>query len=296
MPLDNSPRFQMLELGTTVSTNTFLRDYRPPSLPEMTLVTADYQTAGRGQTGNSWESEPGKNLLFSFLLQPAFLPAARVFALSEAIALALRETVEALLRAPQAFLAPASIPSSSSSASLPPSSSPVTVKWPNDIYVGDSKIAGILIENEFSGSRLSRAIIGCGLNVNQRAFAFSPLTDGAAVIRQHTEHRQWEGTPAPPTSLALLTGLTFERSLVLDAIVAAFRRRYAALQSGRFEAIHSEYHSHLYRRSGLHPFADASGSFLASISHVDPDGHIVLLDENSRLHRYAFKEVSFLRE
>lgn len=267
MPLDNSPFFQMIELGTTGSTNDFLRDYRPPRQPEMTLVSADYQTAGRGQTGNSWEAAPGQNLLFSILVHPTFLHADSVFAISEAMALAIREALEGQLTG---------APPTAGTAAASPA---VSVKWPNDIYVGGSKIAGILIENEFCGTHLARSIIGCGINVNQSAFAFPALPATP--------------TPAPPTSLALLTGSTHERSLVLDAVVTAFRRRYALLQGGRKGELHAEYHRHLYRREGMHPFVDAQGPFRASISHVEPSGHIVLSDEDHRLRRYMFKQVAF---
>ena len=82
-----------IELDETVSTNTFLATYRPAEPDTITVVTTEFQTAGRGQTGNSWESEKGKNLLFSILVQPKTLPATHVFLLSEAIALSIREAI-----------------------------------------------------------------------------------------------------------------------------------------------------------------------------------------------------------
>ena len=87
--LDDSPRFKMIELEATDSTNTFIAHCQLPPTVEMALVTAEYQTAGRGQTGNHWESASGCNLLFSILVRPQQLPASQLFALSEAIALSL---------------------------------------------------------------------------------------------------------------------------------------------------------------------------------------------------------------
>lgn len=268
MPLDNSPWFQMVELGTTTSTNTYLRDYRPPCPAEMTLVTAEYQTAGRGQTGNSWESEAGRNLLFSIGVRPHDVEAGQVFVMSEAIALSIREAVEAEYVRHGA--------TGDGAALLP-----VCVKWPNDIYVGESKIAGILIENTIAGSHLGQCIIGCGVNVNQRGFRFPDAAPAGSDVPR-------------PTSLAVLTGRDTERQLLLDDIVVRFRRYYEAISQGRRADIHADYMSALYRRSGLHRYADADGLFLAETEGVEPDGHLVLRDSDGRRRRYAFKEVRFV--
>lgn len=262
--LDDSPRFKMIELDAIVSTNSFLRDYRPLQPVDITLVTAEYQTAGRGQGTNCWESERGKNLLFSLLVNPASLPAAQAFVLSEAIALSIREAIAHFIR----------------EAITPFIREEVTIKWPNDIYVGDSKIAGILMENTLQGSTVARSIIGCGVDVNQESFQF-PLTVSS--------------TAAPvPVSLRQLLGHDTERSLVLSQIVEGFKRRYDLIQQGSFTAITDDYRAALYRRTGLHPFCDADGSFDAEIADVELSGHLVLRRPTGRLSRYAFKEVSFL--
>ncbi len=256
--LDDSPYFKLIELDETVSTNTFLQGYRPAQLTDITLVTTEYQTAGRGQRGNSWESERGKNLLFSILVQPTFIPPQQLFILSEAIALSIHSAIVQVLGN---------------------NASDVTVKWPNDIYVGDCKIAGILIENDLQGSKISRAIIGCGVDINQASFQ-EPLP----------------GHPTP-VSLFQLTGQTAERSLILGEIVENFKRHYAALQ-GHFatavEALHQRYVATLYRREGFHSFHDENGDFKAEIADVETTGHLVLRDEQGALRRYAFKEVSYL--
>lgn len=143
--LDDSPWFEWIQVHSTDSTNNFLKHYRPVSPKEMTLVTADYQTAGRGQIGNSWESEKGKNLLLSLLIHPHKVEAGHQFILSQAIALSV---CEALLEQSAGF----------------------RIKWPNDIYWQDHKICGLLIENTLIGRNISNCIIGAGININQQTF------------------------------------------------------------------------------------------------------------------------------
>lgn len=140
--------FPLIELDETPSTNQYLGELcsrQAAELEELTTVMADYQSAGKGQRGNSWESEAGKNLLFSFVLYPSFLEARQQFVLSQIVSLAIKEELERW-------------------------TDEVSIKWPNDIYWRDKKLCGILIENELSGSRIKRCIAGVGLNVNQSEF------------------------------------------------------------------------------------------------------------------------------
>ena len=277
MCLDDSPYFRMIELDETDSTNNFLKGYRPLTPVDVTLVTAEHQSAGRGQAGNSWESERSQNLLFSLLLTACPVPSSQLFSISEAIALAIREAIIDEIARHSTF----DIRHSSFDTRH---SSPVTVKWPNDIYVDDRKIAGILIENDLQGSSVSRSIIGCGVNVNQDSFRFPTLAPAT---------NDGEKRSPTPISLFQLLGHTTERRFVLESIMEHFMHHYADLQRGAFDDIHTRYHAALYRSSGLHPFRDADGPFRASIEGVAPTGHLLLRDTGQRLRRYAFKEVSF---
>lgn len=146
--LDESPQFKMIELDIIDSTNNFLKAYRPLQPSELTLVTAEYQSSGRGQTGNSWESEHGENLLFSLSVHPRFLEAGQMFRISQIAALAVHETYAHY-------------------------SEDICIKWPNDIYWKDCKICGMLIENDWTGKVLERSIIGIGMNINQKEFRSS---------------------------------------------------------------------------------------------------------------------------
>ena len=136
---------KIIHLHQTASTNDYLRTLPSPQDDSMTVVYADWQTAGRGQGSNKWESEAGKNLLFSILVCPTTIDITRQFILSMAGALAVK-------------------------AALDKYTDSIRLKWPNDIYWHDRKISGTLIETSVKGRTLARCIYGIGLNVNQREF------------------------------------------------------------------------------------------------------------------------------
>ncbi len=137
---------QIIRLEETASTNSYLRGLvEKEPLAGGSVVVADFQTAGRGQKGNSWESERGKNLMFSVILYPHFLPANRQFLISQITALSVKETLDEYVDG-------------------------IAVKWPNDIYWHDRKICGMLIENDLSGKELRFSVLGIGININQREF------------------------------------------------------------------------------------------------------------------------------
>lgn len=131
----------------TTSTNTLIKDIiaKEPETENLTLVYTGFQTAGRGQRGNTWESEKGKNLTFSILIKPKGLPASEQFLISEISSLAVRDL---LMR----------------------HCTDILIKWPNDIYWKDKKICGMLIENSIDNSCLSYSISGIGININQEVF------------------------------------------------------------------------------------------------------------------------------
>lgn len=234
------------------STNSYV-SLHAGELAGMTMVIADSQTAGRGQRGNFWESQPGQNLTFTLLFRPTGILPREQFAISEATALAITD-----------FLHDAGIRAS--------------VKWPNDIYVGESKISGILIEHSVTSTAIGHSRIGVGLNINQTEF----LSD------------------APnPVSLSMLTGRTYDISRVAAAVGSRLEARLAltATPAGR-ESLHNEFRRGLWRGDGNpHPFRmrDSGATFAGIISDVEPDGHILILDTgNLQTYRFAFKEVEFL--
>lgn len=159
--------FELIRLEETDSTSSHLRMLcETDDMKEFTVVTADYQTAGRGQRGNSWEAEKGKNLLFSLLLVPDFLQANRQFILSQIIALGIKEELD---RYADGF----------------------SIKWPNDIYWKERKICGMLIENDLTGQSISRCIAGIGININQTVFhspAPNPVSLAQITGKEHDRH------------------------------------------------------------------------------------------------------------
>ena len=234
--------WEIIHIDETDSTNHWLSKKRTGGQSPC-VVVAEYQTAGRGCGTNKWESERGANLLYSMMIHPTNVPANKQFAVSMAVANSIAKTISKHVKS-------------------------VSVKWPNDIYVGDKKLCGILIENKLQGGVIKDSIIGVGLNVNQLRFV----------------------SDAPnPISLANLTGHLFDREELLQELLEAFDAELADL-----EGVRARYLSQLYRRKGFHRYRDAWSESYAEIVTVEDDGHLVLRNVDGYTHRYAFKEVQFI--
>lgn len=244
------PYWEHRHLASTDSTMTALRALQPqPAETRGLLLTTDFQTAGHGQRGTHWESAAGRNLLFSLLFAPRGVDARSQFALSEAMALAAVETLDETAEGN------------------------FSVKWPNDIYWADKKIGGMLLEHTLSGAKIVGALVGVGLNINQRGF----LCD------------------APnPISLFQIRGEETDRASLLEKLMGRFDENLGQLARGASARLHERYMERLYRREGLHPYCDARGRFYARIEGVAPDGTLSLTDADGRTRRYLFKEVQFL--
>ena len=233
-------------IDITSSTNDLARDAKYTHLD---VVWAEHQTAGRGQRGHSWHSTEGENITFSVVLIPSFLPIVEQFLLSEIVALVLVDTM-----AHYGICC--------------------RIKWTNDIYAADNKIAGVLIEHSLSGESIARTIVGIGLNINQREFP--------------------DDIPNP-TSMALERGMMFNREEVLEHYVATLRDLYAMLERGEKEAIEARYIATMYHLAEEHTYAYASGErFRATIRGVRPTGHLCLEHRDGTIVEYAFKEVEFV--
>ncbi|MBK8193572.1 MAG: biotin--[acetyl-CoA-carboxylase] ligase [Lewinellaceae bacterium] len=234
--------------------------------PEGTVVRADSQTAGRGQYGSRWESAAGKNLTISVILYPVWLEAQTQFYLSMAVALALHDTVHECVSRHHAL------------HDHPPSTVrrlPSTViKWPNDLYLGDRKAGGILIQNTLSGQFLQSSIVGIGLNINQ--LEFDPSLPN-------------------PTSLGLESGASFDLEAVCDSLLECLERRYLQLKSGHREAIKAEYEGRLYRLGVPARYARADGTaFSGIIRNVGTDGRLRVENETGQEEVFDLKEIRFL--
>ncbi len=243
-----------LHLDETDSTNRYCLSDLSAQHPELSearlvVVTADFQTAGRGCGTNRWESARGQNLLFSLYFHPAWLPVMRQFIISECVALAIRDALAALV------------------------ADDVTIKWPNDIYVGDRKICGILIENHLAGRQIKDCVIGVGINVNQQ---------------------QFESDAPNPVSLYQLLGHDTDREALLRDVVRRFDEFVQLAKSAQYGSLSAAYTESLYRRRGFHAYRDGQGDFEGALVEVEDDGHLILRTRDGEIRSYAFKEVEFI--
>lgn len=240
-----------LVLEETQSTNSYLKDLaRKESLPDFFSVRAKYQTEGRGQRGNQWESSPNDNLLCSVLLHPVFVSANRSFYISQIVSLSLIQSLEKY-------------------------SADFTIKWPNDIYWKDEKIAGILIENQFLSNQVNQSVIGIGLNLNQDSF--SPELPN-------------------PISLYQITGMKVDIDELWQEFLHHLKEGYQLLKEGKAGQVKIAYHNRLYRNEGFHRYRDEKGVFEAYLHKVQPDGQLILIDRDGQQRKYYFKEVSYIIE
>ena len=243
---------KIIELAETPSTNSYMAEHAA-DLPSGAVVVTRSQTAGRGQRGNSWEAEPEKNLTFSLLLRPDFVKASEQFLISRAVSVGIVKILQRFTRG----------------------SEEVSIKWPNDIYVGAQKIAGILIENSLMGAAIDRSIIGIGLNVNQLQFV-SDAPNPVSII-----HLCGEETPLRP---------------LLEEIVTSILGQVEKLRTaeGRME-VSRDYDAVLCRREGFYPYVTAQGEpFMAELVGIAPDGVMTLREADGNLRHFAFKEVHFV--
>ena len=231
----------------TQSTND---DARSSEYQHMDVIWAEQQSAGRGQRGHSWHSREGENLTFSVVLTPEFLPIVEQFLLSEIVALSL---VEALSEY----------------------GVECRIKWTNDIYTGDNKIVGVLIEHSLSGDKIVRTIAGIGINVNQREFSAD--------------------LPNPTSMLRECEGREFDCAEVLARFEQALAHRYGQLREGAAEQLQRDYHERMYRLNEQHTYALPSGErFEATLRGVLPSGDLLLERADGSHHSYLFKEVEFV--
>ena len=220
----------------------------------LSVVSALSQTAGRGQRGNTWSSEKGLNLMFSIILKDIqSVKAADQFILSEITALAVTD-----------FLSSHGIKAS--------------IKWPNDIYIADRKVCGILIENSIRGEWLSSSIIGIGLNVNQRNFDVNLPN---------------------PTSMLLENGnvMPFDIKICLEELMDIFSCYSESVKNIQNRGkIRERYLELLWRKDSWHQYLDIrSGEmFSGRIRDISGIGHLIIENKEGELNEFAFKEIAYI--
>lgn len=234
---------KIIHLDTVDSTNNYTANLQKEGkIQHGTVILADEQSAGRGQRGASWTSSAGENLLLSIYLTPDNLSVVDQPALTHFISLSLID-----------FLRKIGISGK--------------IKWPNDIYVNDQKIAGILIENSIRSSRISETIIGVGLNVNQTVFEGVNAT---SIKRQSDQH--------------------YPLNDVLFSWIQEMNILWAELSKGNLEMLKSRYKQELYLLNQPAIYSDVTGEFEGIVRDVDDNGYLILEKDTER-KKYDLKEI-----
>lgn len=239
---------KIIRLDRVDSTNNYAANLaKENKIAHGTVILADEQTAGKGQRGAVWVSKPGENLLFSLYLQPDNLSVERQVTLNKLVALALIELLRKI-------------------------GISATIKWPNDIYVKDQKIAGILIENQLRASRIFSSIIGIGLNVNQ--MDFSNL--------QATSIKKCTGEFAPMDSIVF-------------QLIHSLNEQFGRLINEGNGSVDEDYLANLYRLNESAMYEDDKGLFQGIVRGVDESGKL-LVEKEGELSAYDLKEIRFISQ
>jgi len=238
------------EFDTLNSTNQYAAKLLVEAKPaEGTIILTHDQYAGKGQASNKWESAPKKNLTFTTILYPKFLPARKQFLLNQVVSLSVLDTLQQYI------------------------GTGVTIKWPNDIYVFDKKITGILIQNSLKGNTLQSAIIGTGININQKKFV----------------------SDAPnPTSIALEIGKEVDLGVILTTFCQQLEQNYLQLKANQIEQLQQRYLNNLYRFKKTEFYRRVDGTiFKGQIIGVTEIGKLMIKTADGT-EEFAFKEVKYI--
>lgn len=240
----------LIDLPQVASTNAYAQSLLSGDKPaDGTVISTFQQTDGRGQVGSKWESEPGKNISLSLILYPDFMVVKDQFLLNIFVSLAVFDFVKNCL--PEY---------------------PVSIKWPNDIYVGDRKLGGILLQNSLINTQIRSTVVGIGININQTAF----LTN-----------------PPNPTSMRLEAGHDFELSNLVPSLCEFLESRYLQLKAGKIVPLQQAYLQQLYRFGVMANYHRANGeNFEGIITGIDPTGRLVMSIEG-REESFDLKELRF---
>jgi BirA family biotin operon repressor/biotin-[acetyl-CoA-carboxylase] ligase len=241
----------IITLRETTSTNNYALQLISDSRPlEGTIIRGIFQTNGKGMETNTWESEDGKNLTFTIILYPAFLPADKQFIINQSVAIGVAEFVKKIL--------PKKV---------------ITIKWPNDIYVDDKKIGGILIQNSIMGQTFDYMIVGIGLNINQEKFH----------------------SPAPnPVSIKMITGTEYDLDEMLNLLCSTINLQYTRVIEGNIDQINKLYLEQLYRINEWHHYLIRGEYVNARITGLGSYGQLLLEGENGQHWVCDIKEVKYL--
>jgi BirA family biotin operon repressor/biotin-[acetyl-CoA-carboxylase] ligase len=246
--LSKDQNFNFICLDNTDSTNKYLKNLCDHNnIEEGTVILAEYQNEGKGQGKNAWHSKKGKNLLASILFKPS-INAVDHFMISEFISLGIIDTLNLFgVRS--------------------------EIKWPNDIYAGDKKIAGILVENSIMGKTIFQTVAGIGLNVNEDDFP--------------------EYLPNP-TSIKLQGNIEMEVKEILTVLMKNLFKYYELIRENKLQKLHDCYNSSIYLKNQPARFHSGTGNFSATIVGVAKSGELQLRTEDGKIKDYLFGEIQMI--
>lgn len=237
----------IIYLPSCHSTNDFAAQIlQEQEISEGTIIITPDQTAGRGQRGNTWESNVGENLTVSIVLKPVFLTAMQQFQLNMAVSVGIQQGLEVYF------------------------GDDLRIKWSNDVFVGNQKIGGVLIENTLSGYQITHSIIGIGLNINQEKFA-----DPKA------------------TSFKKKLGKTFDIEHILSQLLEKIEYCYLEIKNNGNHILKTNYLNKLFRLNEIHYYECNGKRFLGEIIGISEVGALQIKTENEVLE-FGFKEISFV--
>lgn len=245
----NSLPFKIITLDRVNSTNSYAKEWISiHGIEEKTVFLAQEQYQGKGQQGNSWHSERGMNITLSIILTPSWLALTHQFHLNKCLSLGIKDYLLTYFPANK-----------------------IAIKWPNDLYVNNKKIAGLLIESAFSENQFDYIIVGIGLNINQKTF--NPSIPN-------------------PTSLHIETGNHFDIMHETNRLLACIHFRYHQLEHNENQ-VHIDYLNQLYQLGIMHTYSTTKGKLVGKMIGVNDAGQLKILDNANHLHLFNIKEVSF---
>lgn len=239
-------KYDILWLNEVVSTQSYLISLDLKSTLEWKVIATNIQSKGKGQGENKWESEDFKNLTFSFLLKPLFLHPSRQFIITQIISLGICDFLSNYIDG-------------------------VKIKWPNDIYIGENKICGILIQNQLFGNLYSNAVCGIGININQTKF----------------------NLPSNPTSLKIETNRDYNLNTLLVEILNSINLRYEFAKTNILN-LDFEYKDKLLFYNNYKNYIYNGEEIKAKIINISEFGHLILETKNNGLINASLKDITFI--
>ncbi len=245
-------QFNIINIPKLESTNSYAQQLiESDDLHEGDVISTQYQENGRGQGENFWESEPGSNLLVSLILEPKMIPASQQFVLTQLVSLALVDLIKEFVLTDE-----------------------VQIKWPNDIYVNNKKIAGILFQNFIKGNEIEFSIAGIGLNVNQKKFYSGALN---------------------PVSIIHYTNETIDLNILLDKLLDKIGVNYETYRiKENFQELNSKYILNLFRYKEWANYSNGNNFFKGKIIDIDEFGRLKVKLKSGNENKFGFKEIEFV--